>query len=203
MLVHGVHGWGETDGGDGSVERLRPCLDRQGLTYLVHEHEWPRLRSWALIQQRRRTREEGDRLAQQLRHGDGIISYSNGAPVARRAIVQSGVVIRVWVIIAGAMPCDVCIPPSVKKVIVLHSHRDYVMWLAEAWTWLNPLAWVLGHDWGMLGRYGYTGDDPRVRNWAGREHAPRHLSWFDPGPLEYWGPKIAGAFRTQRVKGEA
>lgn len=203
-MIHAVHGWGETDKGAGSVETLRPYFGSE--IYRVHKHFWPRLKTLALIQQRRRTRQEAAALAPLLKDGDDVITYSNGAAVVRRALLQTDAVIDTWVIIGGALPRDFEVPPNVRRVIVLYSDDDIAVLLGLLWTWINPVSWFLGHDWGALGRYGYTGDDPRVENWRGRQ-GRRHLGWFDRDSVTYWGPRIARGIRgesiAQTVRGTA
>ena len=192
MTVYGVHGWYEQDKGKGSVGSLAPAFEESGLNYRLIGHEWPRLPVRALLKQRKRTREVAAKLASQLKDHDSVIGFSNGNPVIRHAIEQSGVLIRTWVAIAPALPRSVEIPLNVQRVIVLHSDGDWAVSAGRGWAWINPAHWVLGHDWGDMGRVGYTGSDNRVDNWPSRRGVS-HGGWFDDEPLEYWGPRIAEA----------
>ena len=197
MTVHLVHGWAEQDRGTGSVGSLDRYLETRGLTRQYHGHEWPPLYSWALLKQRRRTQEVSDRLAGCLKDHDCAIGFSNGNPVIRHAIIKSGKLIDTWIMIAPALPRRVDIPLNVKRVIVMHSGGDAAVVAGRAWAWIHPAAWVLGHDWGDMGRVGYCGGDDRVENWPSRKNVS-HGGWFDPDPLMYWGPRIADAMVEAR-----
>lgn len=188
MITVGVHGWAEQDGGKQTVGRLTPFIDDIS-PYTLFKHQWPRSRTWALLAQRSRTRQEAELLASRIQHGAVLVTYSNGAALAKQAIEDAGVEIPLWIIIAGALPRDFDVPDGVKKVIVMHSDGDTAVRLGRLWTWVNPVAWVKGHDWGDLGAVGYRGGDARVVNWPARSDKP-HGGWFDAEPLSYWGPMI-------------
>lgn len=193
--VHAIHGWGERNQGASTVARYTPHFAALGLEARLLAHEWPWLRTCALVRQRRTTQTQAERLAERLKSGEGLFAFSNGNVVVRQALALAPHVhVPVWVAVAPALPRVFDVPANVGHVIVLHATGDRAVRWGWVWMWLNPLQWA-DRDWGRAGRDGYLGDDPRVENWLGRDGAT-HGSWFDPEPVSHWGPRIADAMAT-------
>ena len=192
--THLLHGWSEQDGGAGTVMRYAPYIAERGIAVQGLPHQWPRSRMWALVRRHRETERQARKLAARLQGGDCLVTFSNGGNIAYRAVETAGAEIALWVAIAPALPHDSAPPESVRRMIVMHSDGDTAVRMGAAWTRINPAAWFRPAEsrWGSMGRYGYTGDDERVENWAGRRGLG-HLGWFDDEPTEYWAPKVAEA----------
>ena len=194
MTVHLVHGWGERDRGAGTVLKYAPYLMDRDLLLSHVSQQWPRSRAIALIRRDRETERVARKLAARLHDGDCLVTFSNGANIAYRAVETAGVEIALWVAIAPALPHDSAPPPEVGRMIVMHNDGDDAVRMGAAWTRINPAAWFRPPEsrWGSMGRYGYTEEDERVENWAGRRGLG-HLGWFDDEPTEHWAPKVAEA----------
>lgn len=176
-----VHGWAEDDGGVSSVGQLKKYINNTELL----SHEWPKSYLWALLTQPKVTDETAAELVNQAKDRESVVCYSNGWQIALTA-AQMGLVMETVVAIAPAGRADVEIPKTMGRVIILHSEADDALTWGQIWGSIWP--W---NSWGKLGVTGYKGDCDRVENWPGRDI--KHVDWFDPEPLSYWGPKIAEA----------
>lgn len=98
-----------------------------------------------------------------------VIGYSNGAWAAVQ-VAEMGYRIDHLVLISPALHKSHAIPEHVSRVDVYYSSGDRVVEAGKAWsTFANILPWnwkIFGapHEWGTMGRYGYTGNDPRIHN---------------------------------------
>ena len=136
-----------------------------------------------------RSREAGERLAEDVRPGDHVIAFSNGGLVCWHAL-EVGMECDRVVLIMPALQRDATFGAGANKIIVLHNSGDWAVEASRIWSWLNPFGWASG--WGAMGRKGPATGDVRVEAIdTEAEHGTRgHLAWRDDD-ADYWMPRIA------------
>ena len=175
-----VHGFNVSDCGAKSIDRLRPALEAAG--FEVHDFDY----GWrGLIGVRLLNEKTADKLSALIQEGDVLIGHSNGCDLIHRAIVDSELDCAA-VFINPALDTDTRFPPNLKWLDVYHNHRDTATWWAR---------WLVFHPWGAMGRVGYKGDDPRVRNFDTMgpflPHAPGHSGVFNKKVVGFYSRFIA------------
>lgn len=180
-----VHGFNVTDGGRGSVGRLKPHLagDVRGFSY-----------GWTGLLKLRVTNAQATRqLLARVKPGDVLIGHSNGALVClnvAREFQRLGAV----VVINPALRRDTRWPSGLP-VLCLANSTDWVVQVGRAWSRLVSLGGLTPHGWGAAGRYGFTAGQPHVSSWdtaAGHWGVPAegHSGIFAPRCVKYWGALV-------------
>jgi hypothetical protein len=105
-----------------------------------------------------------------------LMGHSNGAAVAYG--ITKKVKTRGLVLINPALDSDVEFDKHLEFIHVYWSHRDNIVWLSA----LMPFSL-----WGRMGKTGYIGKDPRVRQW---QMPHRHTSIGTAEVAVRWGPVI-------------
>ena len=116
------------------------------------------------------------RLAKQVWPRQIIMGHSNGAAVAYG--ITKKVKTRGLVLINPALDSDVEFDSQLEFIHVYWSHRDNIVWLSA----LMPFSL-----WGRMGKTGYIGKDPRVKQY---EMPHRHTSIGTAEVAVRWGPVI-------------
>lgn len=152
MRIWLVHGFNVSDGGKGSIDHLRPVLEAV-YSPTVHEFDYGyTFLLGALFGNPGRSRE----LARLSSRGDIGIGHSNGCALLHRASNLEQSHFDHLIYINPALDSDAVPGQKVKTLDVLYSPDDAATTVA-AW-----IPWVL---WGDMGNKGYTGQDPRVKNY--------------------------------------
>lgn len=99
-----------------------------------------------------------------------LIGHSNGCALIHRALqsLPIGAVTRV-VYLSPALGHDVTPPGGPERIDVCHTRKDDAVW------WARLLLW---HEWGDMGRRGYSGKDERVHNHDYTGVINGHSDWF-------------------------
>ena len=98
--------------------------------------------------------------------GDTVYAYSNGAWAAVQA-AELGLAVRHLILINPALHKAREFPGHIERIDVFYSPGDGAVQKGKWWRWTTrilPWRWRNPHGWGEMGRTGYTGNDPRVRN---------------------------------------
>lgn len=103
-----------------------------------------------------------------------LVGHSNGCALIQRALpsLPQGDVRRV-VYLSPAIEHDALLPQGPGRFDVCHTRKDDAVWWAR---------WLLWHEWGDMGRRGYTGKDARVRNHDYTGVIGGHSDWFRDCP---------------------
>lgn len=116
------------------------------------------------------------RFIKQVKPGQILIGHSNGCTVAH------GMSMKFYtgglVLINPALDRNVEFSPFLKFVHVYWSKKDRVTWLSK---------FVPFSKWGSMGSEGYSGSDPRVKQW---EMDINHTDIGDAEIAVQWGPVI-------------
>lgn len=192
MRVHLIHGIHSTHGGNTS--RLAPYFRAAGFDCMVRSYGWALALTSGLTDwlNERRAR----RLAERIEDGDAIVCHSNGAAVAWH-IQSEHRVLSALIMINPALDRETEFN-NVGEVLCVHNAGDGVV----GWAELAPFS-----HWGSMGRDGYSGKTPTVRNIDGANPPvglPRlwgHSALFEPDELAQWGPTLAREMRV--MVGEA
>lgn len=173
MTVHIIHGI-RVDEPEESIGVIRGYFEEVGFESVVHNYGY--LNSWHT---RWRNAGIAERIGVEVGRDDILVGHSNGCDIARR-ISNAGKGCGL-VLFNPALDRDTKFAPHLDWIDVYHDQEDDAVLLA----WLLP--W---HPWGMMGRTGYRGDDPRVTN---IDMTPRNQGDHS-GPInnvDYWGPRAA------------
>ena len=187
MRVHLIHGIHSSHGGNTS--RLAPYFRAAGFDVMVRSYGWALaltsgLTDWLNVRRARR-------LAEIIKDGDAIVCHSNGAAVAWH--IQSEYrVLSALILVNPALDRETEFH-NVGEVLCVHNAGDAVV----GWSELAPFS-----HWGSMGRDGYDGNQPIVRN-IDAARPPRglpmlwgHSALFAPQAIKYWGPHLARELHT-------
>lgn len=120
-----------------------------------------------LITVRRKTIYNSSILANIAEPGSIGIGHSNGCELLLRAC-NKGAQFSHLVFINPALRPKIEICPQVNTVDVFYSNTDSAVVWGRRWRKMNPVNWFVDNEsksmWGGMGRVGYRGNDPRVRN---------------------------------------
>lgn len=99
-----------------------------------------------------------------------LVGHSNGCALINRALqsIPWGDVPRI-VYLSPALEHDATPPDGPDRIDVCHTRKDDAVW------WARFLLW---HEWGDMGRRGYSGSDPRVHNHDFTGVIKGHSEWF-------------------------
>lgn len=151
-----VHGFNVSDGGRGSIGRLKPYLEGDVRRF---SYGWT-----GLLKLRVTNRQAERQLLQLVRPGDVLIGHSNGALVCHRVAQRLGDQLAAVVVINPALRRDTRWPDSLP-VLCLANSTDWVVQLGRVWSRLVSLGRVVPQGWGAAGRYGFTSHQPNVTNY--------------------------------------
>lgn len=179
-----IHGFNVFDGGKGSIGKLRPYFENEGFETVGFDYGWRGLIGVRLLND-----DTAEDLFQQLEPGDILVGHSNGCDLIRRVSLISEDVIGA-VLINPALDRDAEFGPWLKWIDVLYNTHDWATWFAE---------WLLFHPWGSMGRYGYTGDDPRVRQHDTTRWAKGHSGVFKQHKLYGRPLAVAQRYRLRQI----
>lgn len=189
--VHLIHGFNVSDGGEKSILRLAPHLERLGLPYIAHNYGWvgPLLLRWHNAQTIREIKDS-------IEPGDVLIGHSNGALICWE-LVQAGAPVSAVVCIQPAMRRDTLWPEDID-VLCLYNKRDWAVTFGRIWGRFASVArpWKGRHGWGAAGRHGFTAGQKRITNidtcpLLSCLDACGHSRIFKTPPIRLWGPRIA------------
>lgn len=143
-----VHGFNVKDNGKGTTGKLaqrlplegKPCQFRYGWKGLLGV----RLFNGLLARL----------LSDMTSDGAVGIGHSNGCAILHRA-AAAGAPFRHLILINPALDNDAEFAPGIERIDVLYNPTD---------PWVAAARWLPHHPWGDMGRHGYSGHDPRVRN---------------------------------------
>lgn len=187
MKIHLIHGIHSSHGGNTS--RLAPAFRGAGFDVMVRSYGWALaltsgLTDWLNVRRARK-------LAERIEDGDAIVCHSNGAAVAWHIQAEHRV-LSALIMVNPALDTDTEFD-NVGEVLCVHNAGDAVV----GWAELAPFS-----HWGSMGRDGYSGKTPTVRNIdAARPPAGLPMLWghsdlFEPDNLPHWGHYLAHELRA-------
>lgn len=180
-----IHGFNITDGGAGTVGKLKPHLPHPAIGY---NYGWTGLAGLSCANRR-----AVKGLLMRVRPGDSLAAHSNGCLIAWQVAQVMGSRLSSVVCINPALRRDARWPKGLP-VLCLANSRDWVVQLGRVWGRLTELDGVQAQGWGAAGRYGFTGHQSSVDNidtamaWWGKP-VLGHSGVFDEA--EHWGRIIA------------
>ena len=147
-LIHGVNTW---DGGRGSIDRLKPLLEKDGYEVLEFDYGLTFLLGARFGNGRR-----AKKLAKQVKPGDVAIGHSNGCAISHRA-TYLGAPFKQLINISAALDRDLV--PEWATV------RDLTVYYSPSDTAVKAANWIPFVIWGDQGRVGCTVKHKYVHNY--------------------------------------
>lgn len=181
LTAHLLHGFNVNDGGQGSIDRLKPYLARGGMIPIDHDYGYFGLLDIRLFGGNARVAKE---VAASVLPGDIGIGHSNGCAILAAAAAL-GAPFAGLVFINAALDEDCVVSKHVKFVHVYFNDGDYAVWAAQVFKFKHP--------WGPMGRVGFKGEDPRYLNIDCSPDVQGHSDIFTK--LDKWGPYIVRQIR--------
>lgn len=164
LLVHGIR----TKDLNKSMGKIKSALAKEGVDSIAVNYGWVLL---PITNKRAATATA--KALEPYAHVDKevtVVGYSNGAWAAVQA-AEMGSHIDNLILISPALHVQHEFPRQIKKVVVYHSETDFAVVLGKYRRLISnilPWRWKIfggsSHGWGAMGKYGYTGNDPRVTN---------------------------------------
>jgi len=145
-----VHGFNVSDDGARTIDRLGPWLRNAGWTVGQVDYGWRFLLGVWIGNPK-----EAEQFAALVRPGDIACGHSNGCTIIHRATVDHGAALDRVVYINPALGVRRAPGKNVRRAHVFYAPDDKAVLAARL---------VPSSLWGSMGRDGYQGDDPRVRN---------------------------------------
>jgi hypothetical protein len=164
-----LHGFNVRDGGEGTIDMLKPGLEEKGYTPIELDYGW-----MGLIGTYFRNDNIARRLIYEYQPGDVIIGHSNGCAIIAMAI-ELGLPAQHCIFIHPALDNDWAPPfdKPVERIDVYFSAKDIPTRLAK---------WVPFNDWGDMGTVGPTTFYPF---WKRHNDGLRHSEGFVIDPEMY------------------
>jgi hypothetical protein len=167
-----VHGFNVKDGGRRTIDQVIPGFRAAGIEVDADEADYGYFNLFMirLIRSRHRDRMLG-RLAKAFESADVIVTHSNGAHFATRAMDMLGPEhnnTKTVIHISPALNRRTEPPAAVKRQLVMHTPYD---------IWVRLASYLPFMPWGRMGAFGYSGDSPKVTNLK-RSEVHRHSDWF-------------------------
>jgi len=188
ILVHGFNVW---DGGKKSIQTLIPYFEKRGCTVDTLAYGW-----FGLIQARFCNDEVASELAKRvntLEHQGYerviVVGHSNGCAIAHLAspsIIHPNVK---YVYINPALRREAEPAPVIQGIDVWYNGSDWAVALSKILIWR-----ATERPWGIMGRIGYTGYNPKFRNYDTgtiKPHALGHSGVFRRSVRDFYGYLIA------------
>ena len=189
-LVILIHGFNVTDGGADTIRKLKPYYIRKGAHVISLKYGW-----FGLLQARFCNEEVSENLTRLITkqanryHRIIVIGHSNGCAIAHLASYKGTQPIHRFVYINPALKKDYVPDSCVAKIDVWYNQHD------SAVLWSKLLFWRASErPWGLMGRTGYVGRDPRFVNFnSARDFttiAKGHSAVFSKKNISFFGPLI-------------
>lgn len=183
-LLHGIH----TSSHSRRLEAMREHIERGAQIETVY-HEYGDILG---IQTRWKNPGIAKALLPQIGVGDVLVGHSNGCAIWIRAL-QIGAPALGLVCLNGALEDDLALPLQLRWMHVYFNGHDDVVPLTNF-----PVLRRIAFDplWGDMGRVGYRGSDPRVRQWDcdrtddTMPDLEGHSAIIDPANSKAWGEFI-------------
>jgi hypothetical protein len=174
MRVVLIHGWNVKDGGKGTVDTLAPYFEELGWEVDSDEADYGFIfwRMLSIIGRWLFTKKIIKRLIPAVQKADMIVTHSNGANFATRAMKQLNNLYdgtKIVVHISPALNRKTEPPRAVKAQLVIHTRKDSAVKAAR---------WLIFSPWGSMGAWGYQGYDERVDNADFTNIASGHSAHF-------------------------
>lgn len=154
-LVHGIRALNK---GLGTMRGLRDVLRARGREAKIVEY------GYVLVPVT--NRKAVSAVMAGVEPGDTVVAYSNGAWASVQA-AELGKQMTHLVLVSPALHKGHAFPDHIHRIDVFYDPDDVPTRLAKWWrkfTGIFPWRWGSPHGWGEMGRTGYSGTDPRVRN---------------------------------------
>ena len=118
-----------------------------------------------------------------------VYAHSNGAAIAVEAARQ-GARITTLVAINPALKVKTRFPPSIDRVLVIHTKHDRATKAARFFDKIPFIQLLIPNAWGAMGAVGYNGDDNRVININLSKYLHSHVDFFSDRNLNRFMPLI-------------
>lgn len=173
-----LHGWNVKDGGEGTVDTLVPFFNEWGWDTDKDEADYGFIfwRMLSIVGRALFTKKIIKRIVPALEKADLIITHSNGANFATRALKllpEEMHNTKVVVHFSPALNKKTKIPPAVKSQLVVHTRHDKAVKAAK---------FLLLSNWGNMGAVGYMGYDQRNTNLDATNFIRDHSDHFHGEP---------------------
>jgi hypothetical protein len=176
-VFHGIH----TASGSAVVPGLFPYLET------INDVVYPDYGFILAVESRRINPVVAGSVRPYIGDGDILLGHSNGCAIIYE-LVLSGLLPRGMVLINAALRRDFQVPTGMEFVHVYFNAGDELTILAQA----GAADGLVDPEWGDCGHAGYSGHDPRVRNFdcantPGMPCVWGHSAIFEDENLEQWG----------------
>lgn len=178
-----VHGAFDKTGSSDVWKQLLKPLKSEGWEWL--DFKYGLVGFWNAV---RRSRAAGEDLAKEANQDDVIIGFSNGGLVIWEAL-EAGAEFHKAILIQPALTKDTEFAKGADKIFITHNDKDNIVQLSRVWS--IPISYILDHNWGAMGRYGYQGpDDQRIFQIDQTKEcgSKGHFGWRKD--MECWKEKI-------------
>lgn len=189
-LVILIHGFNVTDGGASTISKLKPYYHKRGAHVISLRYGW-----FGLLRARFCNEEVSEKLAALIKAESPhypriiVVGHSNGCAVAHLASFKCTLPIHRLVYINPALKRYYVPGAGVKNVDVWYNPKDIAVLLAKFLFWRAK-----ERPWGLMGRTGYIGDDPRFVNFDTANDfsvvAKGHSTVFKKKKIAFFGALI-------------
>ena len=186
MKIVLVHGFNVRDGGSETVDRLADYLEEAGHQVESDQADYGFFSLWMV---RFRKHSAVLRIAEAIQDADAVVSHSNGANYAHKALklVQHNDRQYLEVRLSPALNRSTAAAPGVTQCTVFHTLTDFWVWLSGFLPW---------HPWGRQGQRGYKGPDDRMRNWNMSDIVRGHSDYFTDENVKYISSEVLLALES-------
>lgn len=150
-IIHGIH---QSEGDISTPALIIPELIASGVSegdIIIHDYGYV-----TALTSRWKNKGRAKKIANNINTGDYIIAHSNGCDITR-IMLEMGVRPAGVVLLQPALDENTEFADGDYWINVFFNEEDKATLMAKYFLWFN-------HPYGAMGRYGYQGNDTRVRN---------------------------------------
>jgi len=153
--VHIIHGIHKSEGDISTAARIIPELmeaDYREEDIIIHDYGYV-----TALTSRWKNKGRAEKIAPLIEPGDKIISHSNAGDITR-IMLDMGILPSGIVLLQPALDTDTVFAEGEYWINIFYNEHDKATLFARMFLWFN-------HPYGAMGRYGYKGNDLRIKNY--------------------------------------
>ena len=174
-----LHGFNVMDKGADTVEKLRPYIKEEVISFPY---------GWHLLSILWHNKKVAKDLCAHTRNmtllGDVYaVGHSNGCAIIVEA-ARRGALLDSILLINPALHVNTVFPDSLRRIVVVYTKHDAPTRAARFFNKIPFLRKLVPEAWGAMGAEGYKGKDPRVLNMNMSGVLKGHSDLFEDGVIE-------------------
>ena len=193
-----LHGFNVKDRGHDTTSRIVPFLKKVVDSGDIINQSYGYFNLWDVLWKNKKVAKKLTRRVEAFNHGSKVmaVGHSNGCAIINAA-AKMGAHFDTVLLINPALNVNTKFPPTIGKIIVLHTKHDKAVRAARFFDAIPFVEWLVPDSWGAMGAKGATRRDRRVININTKVDG--HSSIFSKSNLSKFGPMVVDMLYSSAV----